>query len=433
MSIRRAALLLLPLLALYTVVLAVTYSAPGETGDEPNYLEFASNLTRGFYTDNTTRDVWPAAGPDLWFGPGLPLLLSPFVVLNLPLAALRWLAGPLCLYLAVVMFYRLMIHYVGPRSALLVALALGFYWPFYTTFSHIHSEPLVILLLNLSMSSTVIYLRAGKRINGAIAALALGWLVLTRVGFGYVLLVMALLMVIWWFFRRAVSLRRLAVIHVIALLVCIPWLIYTFSVAGRALYWGSSGGLSLYWMSSPHPGDLGDWYAPNDVLNSDNESFAPHRPLFEELLSYNGIERDLRLQQAALENIQANPINYIENVANNMSRMVFSMPFSRTNQKLSTMFYALPNSILLGMLVVAVPILLFRWRHTVIELFPFMLFAVLSFGIHSLLSAYARMLLPIVPVVFWVLTYAFTKHFRIAEDSLYVHFKSQPPHGEAAG
>src|SRR5437764_13136909 len=93
-QLRRTALLMSPLLLLYVAASRVA-SLAGQ-GDEPVYLQFAHNLTHGFYAQEASSD--PARY--LWHGPGLPLALAPAVAAGLSTGVMRLLAGPLLLFLA---------------------------------------------------------------------------------------------------------------------------------------------------------------------------------------------------------------------------------------------------------------------------------------------------------------------------------------------
>jgi hypothetical protein len=116
----RHVLFLAPLLFVYAVITLVPRAAPS---DEVHYLKFAENLTHGFYSGR---------GPDinLWYGPGLPLLLTPFVALNASIELMR-LLGAVWLFVAVVLFYFLLRLTVLPRLALAGAMAFGLYWPMF--------------------------------------------------------------------------------------------------------------------------------------------------------------------------------------------------------------------------------------------------------------------------------------------------------------
>src|SRR4051812_36700485 len=69
--------LFLPFLLIYGVGVALGSGRPLH-GDEPGYLSYAANLSHGYYS--------PANDVLLWWGPGYPIVLLPFVALGLPYA-----------------------------------------------------------------------------------------------------------------------------------------------------------------------------------------------------------------------------------------------------------------------------------------------------------------------------------------------------------
>jgi hypothetical protein len=130
---RRPWLLLLALLPLLLATPALASLAGlNAEGDEAGYLRLADNLSHGRYLVGRADQI--ASGthyPDLWFGPGLPIVLVPFVALSAPLAATR-LLGPLFVFIAAVVLFKALRLHVSERAALAGAVALGVYVPFYT-------------------------------------------------------------------------------------------------------------------------------------------------------------------------------------------------------------------------------------------------------------------------------------------------------------
>jgi len=136
----------------------------------------------------------------------------------------------------------------------------------------------------------------------AVAAL-LAYLALTKVIFGYVLVVAAAVSIIWLVTLRGQEARRSLVICLLALVFCTPYLFYTYKLTGKVFYWSNAGGMQLYWMSSPYPGDLGDWKSSADVVA--NPLLAVnHAAFFEEVSNMDSIKADDTFKAAALSNIQ---------------------------------------------------------------------------------------------------------------------------------
>jgi 4-amino-4-deoxy-L-arabinose transferase-like glycosyltransferase len=324
---------------------------------------------------------------------------------------MRIVFGPVLLFLTVLLFYATLRLSFSSRTALLGAGTLGLYWPLYALLPSLHSEVPAIFFVVALMYGLTRYLREGGLPYFVISAGAASMLALSRVVFGGILLAGFLVWAVAAVIRRDARLRRVALVHGVALVLCIPWLSYTYSITGHVFYWGSSGGMSLYWMASPEPGDLGDWHSADEVAR--NQNLAAHRPFFDSLRGLDQIEADERLRSKALELIREDPANYVEHVAANASRMWFSMPFSYTPQTLGTLFYVLPNALLLAALLASLGVLWVRRRSLTFETGPFLVLLALGLGIQVLFAAYVRMLAPLAPVMIWLVVYAVAQCVRL--------------------
>jgi hypothetical protein len=398
---RRPWLLLLALLPplLATPALA-NLAGLNAWGDESGYLRLAENLSHGRYLVGRHDQIGSGTHyPDLWFGPGLPIVLVPFVALGAPLAVTR-LLGPLFVFLAAVVLFRVLRLHVPERAAVAGALAFGLYVPFYTVLQHLHSETLALLLVALAMYGTSRYLEQGRARQLAVAAFPLGWLALTRVAYGWILIAMLVLSAGWWLVGRSRAARRSAAICATGLVITVPWLGYTYSVTGTPLYWGASGGLSLYWAASPYPGELGDWHQTREVFA--DARLAHHRPFFDRLRGRPLADQDKELVRAGLDNISSHPGKYASNVLANVSRMWFDFPYSFQQQRLRPLAFIVPNALLVVGLVVAAALVTARRRPRLpVEATGFAAFAATAFVLHALLAAYPRMLFALVPVLIW--------------------------------
>lgn len=402
-------LLLLPFCALF---LLIGLFFPEHEDDEQGYLGLARNLAHGHYVTgrpDAFLDPDPSY-PDLWFGPGLPLALVGPVAADLPLSVIR-LSGPLFLFLAVVVFFKLAQRSLSTRAALLASSALGLYLPFYYVLPNLHSEPLAVLFVIVALYAIARVCEEGERKWTVLGAVALAGLALTRVDYGWVLTIVLGCFVVWWLVSRSPTVLRLSAMCALGLVLCIPWLAYTSAETGRFFQWGNSGSVSLYWMSSPYAGDLGDWQRGDWVFSDPN--LAQHRPFFETLRGLTLPEQNAKLERRALANIRDHPLKYLENVAANLSRMFFNAPYSYTDQRLSALFFALANSVLLGTILFAGFVALRVRRALPAPAAPFAIFAVVAFGLHALVSAYPRMLMPIVPVIVWFAATAIANHVRL--------------------
>jgi hypothetical protein len=407
-AVSRPILALAPLLVLFV---AVSLWFPAHPSDERGYLTLAHDLVHGEYTGLGWRPASPYASPDpndpdLWFGPGLPLLLAPLVALDLPVELVR-LTGPLFLFLAVLVFYGLLQLFVTRGLALVGALSVGLYVPFYSLLPNLHSEPLAILAIVGMLYLLALYVRTGRWLYGGGAGVAAAYVALTRVGFGWVLTAMLVLFVGAWLVSRRTALGRIAAVYGIGLALCLPWLAYTHSVTGRAIVWGNSGSLSLYWMSSPYPQDLGDWRGGAYEVVVSDPRLVHHRAFFRELSRLDPSEQNRRLEDAAFRNIREHPAKFAKNVAANVSRMWFDVPFSEKPEHLNVLYYLVPNSLILWSLLAGAIVLVARRSRLPAEMAGFAAFAAIGFGLHAVLAAYPRMLMPLIPIALFFVVYAF--------------------------
>jgi hypothetical protein len=388
---------MLPLLAILVIAM---YALPERQDDESGYLELARNLVDGHYATgrpDALLDDDPSY-PDLWFGPGLPLALAGPVAIGMPVEVLR-LTGPLFLFLAVVLFYSLLRRTMTQGAAMVATWALGLYVPFYSVLTNLHSEPLAVLLVVVAMVAIAHLSNEASRRWLLIGAAALAGLALTRVAYGWVLTAALVPFAAWWLVTRRAVAARLAATFALAVLLCTPWLAYTAVETGRVWQWGNSGALSLYWMSTPTDGLLGDWQQANDVFTDPN--LAAERPFFASLRGLDLPDQNAELERQALENMLHHPARYAEHVAANVSRLLFDTPYSHTQQRLTSLGFALPNALLLGSLAAAI-VLVLRRRATLPPVaVPFAILWTTAFGLHALVAAYPRMLLPIVPLAVW--------------------------------
>lgn len=399
---RRELLVLLPLLALY---LAAWAFFPERPDDELGYVALAERLTQGEYVtgiDETLLNDDPSH-PDLWFGPGLPVLLLPFAALDASLPVMR-LSGPLLLFGAVLLFFVLARERWGSRVGLIATYGLGLYPPFLGLLPNLHSEVLATFLLVASMVAVSRHLRSGSRWWFLAGALSLAGLALTRVAFGWVLTITLVVLVLWWLGTRSRSTPRAAPIFAAALVLCIPWLAYTYAKTDRLFVWGNSGSLSLYWMTSPYEGDLGDWQRADWAIS--DPDLAPHRSFFESLRGLTIAEANARLERQAFRNILNHPVKYTENITANVSRMLFNSPYSRTEQQVNDVFYALPNALVVGAIALCLAVLLPRRRTLPAETSSYVALAAVGFGLHTTVAAYPRLVMPLLPLVAWLATLA---------------------------
>jgi 4-amino-4-deoxy-L-arabinose transferase-like glycosyltransferase len=279
----------LPLLGVYIFIVLLASSNDFQ-GDQKDYIWFAQNLSHGYYS--------PPGEINLWFGPGYPIVLLPFVLLKLPWLLAR-LANPIFLFLAFLFFNATLRFYVKERMALIFTYVLALYPPF---LGHIHwldPEKLAIFLV-CAFLFFFCKTQHNKRPywpSLLAASVSLGYLALTKVFFGYVIFSGFILFLFLFLWKRKDTLKKAFLVHSFALIFCLPYLSYTYSLTGKFFYWGNSGGLSLYWMSSPYPNELGSWQSVQQVFKMPELS-RNHGEFFDKLSKLSTIQtRHLKNKQ----------------------------------------------------------------------------------------------------------------------------------------
>ena len=387
-------IIFLLLLLLYISVIAAVQK-DRLWADENRYIDYATNLSKG--------DYLPHYEDYLWNGPGYPVILAPLVFLKVPLIIMRVL-NAVFLFLAVYYFYLALKLYMPDGKALFVSSLYGIYPPFLRYIHLLLTEVLSVFLVScfLYYFCKLHHEKENKSRNIIVSSLVFGYLALTKIFFGYVLLVLLLFYLLMNIFKRTDALKKTVVVYLCSLIFCTPYLFYTYSVTGKIFYWGNSGGSSLYWMSTPYDEELGDWHGGRQMKKNKQLS-EHHQEIFNGLEKYSFTERDKKLKSLAMKNIVGHPLKFIKNWTANVGRLLFNYPYSYTEQKLSTYFYILPNMFIVVFFVVCIyPAFLGR-RLIPHEINGLLLFGLISFGGSSLLSAYNRQLWPLVPAfMLWI-------------------------------
>lgn len=362
--------------------------------DELRYSTFARNLTQGFYADRSF--------PYIPSGPGYPLVLMPFAALDAPYLAWR-MPNAFFLTGAMMYFHATLRMYIPRRPALVLALAFGFYPPFLSEVHTIMAEPLATFLVCALTYHVCRWHEPGARAlpHGALCGVFLGWLALTRVIFGAVLMVTLPLCILIWLVTRHRAFRRAAGVAGLGLALCTPYLAYTHNLTGEWLYWSSAGGEGLYWMASPYAGEYGEWL-PADFRGIERVA-ANHQAFFDTIDGLSHVDREKALRRKAIANIRAHPVKYVHNWTANVGRMLFNYPISYVAQRRNTYFWMLPNMFVYTLAALCVyPT--WRTRQRLPEPLALLLcFWLLSFSIISLPNAkepFLRILIPI--IVLWV-------------------------------
>ena len=131
-------------LAFYIAV-AMSLSAPVGVNDEDRYRQFSQALLDGDYSTGIRR------GWFMWWGPGMSVLLAPFIALDTPLDILRLVFGPIAQAATVVLLWRVLLLEVGKRLAAVGAVAYALYWPIWMETNVVLSEIPSTLFLVLAL------------------------------------------------------------------------------------------------------------------------------------------------------------------------------------------------------------------------------------------------------------------------------------------
>lgn len=399
---------LLPFLALYLIV-SIFFADDILDGDEKRYFGFAENLTKGFYSP-------PFPNIKLWAGPGYPLFLAPFVFFNSPLCVLRILNAVL-IYFSLIISYQTFTFHSSIKNSLLFTILLGLYFPIYEVLPSIQTESLSWFLISL-----VCFLFIKNFLTTAIsrkyiilAALSIGFLAMTKVIFGYVIVIMLFISIVLFLFPEfRISAKKSFLIFFFSLIFCLPWLFYTYSLTNKLFYWGNSGSMSLYTMSSPYEDELGDWTRHEDLLINPN-----HHVFMDSVLKLTPIEREEAYQSAAIQNIKKYPKKYFTNWLANTGRLFFSYPYSNSKQTINSYYTIIPNMFIVVLMLFAIGISIVYYKKVPDAILLLLLFMVIYLFGSTLVSAYRRMFYITIPFWFVFFNYIFT-HFvsiKIKNDS----------------
>lgn len=397
-------LVFLPVGLLYVVIVWV-FHRDDFYGDELRYVTFAQNLLHGFYSPSPPNI-------NLWSGPGYPLVILPFVWLKLPLIFITMLNA--CFqYLSVVLLFMTLREYVPKRLSYVFSCFWALYYPAYLwEMPLIYSESLTILLIvacafALMKSRT----QTGSEINKwlIIFGCLFGFLVLTKIIFGYVLLLLFSGSLFLFFFKQTLLVRKLLFSLIFALLVNVPYLIYTHSLTGKLFYWGNSGGENLYWMTTPYAGEYGEWHGLEilDQKNANTSLVKNHIHELKEIWKFQGVERDDYYKAVAISNIKNYPIKYLRNCLANVSRLLFDTPLYFASPTDLFLLRILPSCFLLPFILVSMLVILFNFNVTPLELRILFLITLLYFTLAVLVSAYNRHFYILIPTFLMFIAYVY--------------------------
>lgn len=389
----------IPLLLIYIVVILIA-TDNNIYGDGKTYVMYAKNLSHGYYS--------PLNNVLLNNGPGYPLVLVPFVLLELPWLFAKLMNG-VFLFIAILYFYNTLRLYMQERSAFYFSYLLGIYTPFIRYSYDLLTESLAVLLVcGFIYHYCKLFQESDKSwVQLLVPSLYLGYLALTKIMFGYVILLGVFFFLFLYLLKRRNIYKKTIFIYLLALFWCIPYLSYTYSVTGKVFYWGNCGGILLYIMSTPFEDELGDWYNTPELFKHP-QIIKNHGKFFDEIKDKSFTVKDQEYKKRAIENIINYPQKYFKNWVTNVGRLLFNYPYSKfeirqERQLYNLIFYMIPNMILIVIGLLCTYPAFIRRRMIPYEIYALIIFNVITFGIVSLVSIHGRYFLPFVPMlVLWI-------------------------------
>jgi len=388
-------------------------------GDEARYLWYAKNMLNGFYSPS-------APNIQLINGPGYPMILIPFVFMKLPLICITIL-NAFFYYFSIIFLYKSLNKIVSHRITLLFSFAWAFYYLSFQNIPIIVTEPftyfLISLLIYLVINTFDTDRKNFEKRNVILSGIILGFIVLTKMIFGHILIFMLIGSgLLWLFYKKNFNLRKVFIILSIALLTVIPYLIYTYNLTDRIFYWGF-GSDTLYCMSSQYEGEYGDYKKGLDINSvelgnynikgSDSILKAHHQAEYDIINKYTGIERDDVYKKIAIQNIKEHPLKFMENIIYNIGRLIFHYPFSYAVQRPKILLVFPINGAILTLMIFSLIPTIINWRKIPTYLQFLLVLTFLYLAASSLVTAYVRMFTIIVPILFIWIAYVIQNTLKI--------------------
>jgi len=210
--------------------------------------------------------------------------------------------------------------------------------------------------------------------------------------------------------RTVTNYRKGALIVLIACIITLPYLVYTYNLTGRVFYWGT-GQENLYWMTTPYPDEYGDWKGdltrnPVDLGNYNvadaGDSLKAHHRDFDSVYQYKGLQKDDAFKKIAIHNIKTYPLKYAKNIVYNLGRIFFHYPFSYASQRTKILMVFPLNGIILTLILICLVPTVKNWRKIIYPVRFTLIIGFLYLGENMLLSSEVRVLTLVVPIIlFW--------------------------------
>ncbi|WP_296377948.1 hypothetical protein [Winogradskyella sp.] len=393
----------IPLLLVYLLI-CIVKSKNILVGDEDDYLRYANNLLNGYYA-HTSYDY-----DFLWNGPGYPIFLTIFEFFNCSYLIPK-LCNALFLYFGITLFFKTLKLLIPEKKAIYVALILGLYYPFLAqAIPFILTEALCFFLTSLFSYNLLLYSNKNSNKNKWLAAFSLGYLVLTKIIFAYVVMALFAITIPFLFNKKSHKIsRKYAILLFLSFSFTTPYLAYTYSLTNKFLYFADSGGMSLYWMSTPYEDEYGDWHSFT-TLKEKPKLYKNHGSFVNSIQNLHPVDKDIALKEKAIENIKNNKFKFFKNWMYNLNRLFFNSPYSTEYKPSKSVFInTMFKGVLLFLTVITV-LLTLKHSKKIKPIFYFLgSFIIIYIGGVSLLSSYPRFLDILLPMLLIWISYMLQK------------------------
>jgi len=396
----------LPLFIIYIIICFIKQQDI-LVGDEDDYLLYAENIINGFYADASHEYSY------LWNGPGYPLFLAIFRLFNISLVLAK-LFNCIFLYIGIVYFYKTLKQIICKKKALYIAIALGLYYPLLVeALPKLLTEALSFCLISLFAYSLFKYLTRKSKKHKWISSIVLGYLILTKIFFAYVVFGSLLIIFPFLFYNKTQKyVKQYSTILFLGFCFTTPYLFYTYHETNKFFYYGNSGGMSLYWMSTPYENESGDWHSFK-TLESKPEIYKNHKSYIDSIKNLHPIDKDIILKKKAIHNILNNKNKFFKNWLSNLGRLFFNYPYYLQKTDYKFFIYLIPKILIFLSLFIAFFLNLKNFK----KISPFIcslgFFSILYLGGLSFLSSYPRFLHVILPILLLWISYTFNEFFSI--------------------
>lgn len=387
-------------------VLIILFIQPkGLYADEYRYYGYGLQLLEGKYALNS--DTF------LWNGPGNPLIVFVFLKLGCHFLLIRFLNA--LLLSASFFLFLTTINDIKQKKYNFFLASILVFWPSLIRFSLpiFYTEIICFFLITLFIFSLNKYNNSKKLLWSIVASFSVGFLILTKLVFFYVIIFSLVMLLFLQLFTRKIVVESIKVL-VLSLLFILPYLIYTYKETNRFPYLGNSNGMQLYWMTVDGKNHRGEWHPfPGDwnpfpkekkhlwTLKPDirNSWYNENKTTIDEWKTLKPIEANDFLIEKSLENIEKKPTIYIKNIGFNIFRIMFDVP---RDGKFKFSILLFPNIFFIFFMLMTLRYLHISLKKNNQFLLIMCIISIIYLAETILLSSYTRFLYVLLPMFFLI-------------------------------